>query len=252
MDSFLTALLERAGSDQLSRIQLMADLLAWHLRQDEEQPETVGEEFRRALVRAVGRWIEVMLNSQQANRHQFARVVNAIARFPDPQFVPGLKRMLERDLADWTRAREEHARSRGGSPLSPDVTHMYTLDYQRAFAAIGGDEVISLLRRYLPDLRFGTNAAGALFEMWNRQHPSAKTPHFASRHDYSRAKALRKQRRDAPDTHLLRRISPRRSLRWSDLSGPMTLMLPSSAMPWRWPQSASACHTERNELRSTR
>jgi hypothetical protein len=199
-DSFLTALLDRAETDQLARIEMLADLLAWRLRPEGDQPEIVAEECRPALVRTIGRWVDAMLNSPEANRHQFAHVVRAIARFPDPQFVAGLERMLERDLADWTRAREERARSAGIRSASPDATHAYTLDYQRAFAAIGGGEVVGILKRYLPDLLFGADAAGALSDMWNREHPSPTARPFASWHDYSRAKALQQQRREAPNS----------------------------------------------------
>jgi len=193
-DSFLAALLERAEIDEPARIEFMADLLARHGRRDEEEALNIGEETRPALLRLIQRWIDTMLASPQANRHQFATVVRASARVPDPQFVPGLRQMLERDLADWTQAREEHARSPYRGASSPDVTHSHTLEYQRALAAIGGDATVSVLKNFLTDLRFGANAAGALFEIWNHEHPSAKAPHFASWHDYSRSKELRKQR----------------------------------------------------------
>ena len=150
------------------------------------------------MVTTIRRWIDVMLESPQANRHQFAAVARAAARLPDPQFVSGLRRMLDRDLADWARAREEHAKAPYRGPMSPDVTHSYVLDYQRAFAAIGDGGAVAVLKDYLPDLRFGTNAAGALLEIWNRDHPSGKARHFAFGQDYSRAKELRKQRREDP------------------------------------------------------
>lgn len=78
------------------------------------------------------------------------------------------------------------------------MTHSYVLDYQRAFAAIGDGGAVAVLKDYLPDLRFGTNAAGALLEIWNRDHPSGKARHFAFGQDYSRAKELGKQRREDP------------------------------------------------------
>jgi hypothetical protein len=197
--SFLVALLERADTDQPVRIALMAGLFASHERHDEEERPNISEEMRPALLLALQHWIGTMLASPQADRHQFAGVVRAVTRLADPQFVPGLQRMLERDLADWTGARDEYARARRGGP-SPDVTHSYTLEYQRAFAAIGGEAVVRLMKGYLPDLRFGTSAACALCEIWNRAHPSAKAPHFASWHAYSRAKPLRTPRRGAAET----------------------------------------------------
>jgi hypothetical protein len=144
--------------------------------------------------------MNTLLESQQANRHQLAAVARAMTRFPDPQFVPGLRQMLERDLADWARAREERAKAPHRGPTSPDVTHDHTLGYRSGFVAIGNEAAVAVLLDYLPDPRFGVQAAGALLELWNRDHPSDKAPIAAFGRDYSRAKQLEKQRREAPET----------------------------------------------------
>ena len=197
-DSFLAALLERSDTDDPVRIDFLAEVFARHGRDDDGQRADIAAETRTAMVTTIRRWIDVMLESPQANRHQFAAVARATTRLPDPQFVSGLRRMLDRDLADWARAREEHAKAPYRGPMSHDVTHSYVLDYQRAFAAIGDGGAVAVLRDYLPDLRFGTNAAGALLEIWNRGNPSGKARHFAFGQDYSRAKELGKQRREDP------------------------------------------------------
>ncbi|QAU44189.1 hypothetical protein XH91_01670 [Bradyrhizobium guangzhouense] len=199
-DSFLTALLERAETDDPSHIEFMADLLRWHGRPEKAQePSGVGHELRFAVVGTLQRWMNALLESPQANRHQLAAVAGAMARFPTPQFVPGLRQMLARDLADWARAREEYAKAINRSPISPDVNYDHTLEYQRAFAAIGNDAAVAL-KEHLPDPRFGVRAAGALLEIWNRDHPSGKAPIAAFGQDYSRAKQLEKQRRETPET----------------------------------------------------
>lgn len=200
-DSFLTAVLERAETDDPVRIEFFADLVRWHGRpgRDEERPD-VGEDLRSAMVRTLQRWMNTLLESQHANRHHLAAVSRAMIRFPDPQFVPGLRQMLERDLTDWARAREERAKAAHRSPSSRDVTHDHTQGYRSAFVAIGNDAVVAALKEYLPDPRFGVHAAGALAEIWNRNHPSGKAPIAAFGQDYSRAKQLEKQRREAPET----------------------------------------------------
>jgi hypothetical protein len=152
------------------------------------------------MIRTLQRWMNAQLESQEANRHQLAAVTRAMTRFPDPQFVPGLRQMLERDLADWARAREERAKAPHRGPTSPDVTHDHTLGYRSAFVAIGNEAAVAVLKEYLPDPRFGVQAAGALLEIWNRDHPSGKAPIAAFGQDYSRAKQLDKQRREAPET----------------------------------------------------
>jgi hypothetical protein len=121
--SFLTALLERVKSDQPRRIRIMAYLLAWHGKNLEKEPFKVSGHIEKRLTSALEHWVKIMLTSAEANRHQLADVAWAIERHPHPQFVSDLKKMLERDLADWARAREEFKQSGRGHTLTPDVTH---------------------------------------------------------------------------------------------------------------------------------
>ena len=200
-DSFLTALLQRTDTDDPVRIEFLADLLRWHGRPEgNEERSGAGEETHSAMVATLKRWMNVLLESPTADRHQLAAVARAMARFPDPQFVPGLRRMLERDLADWARAREERAKAPHRGSTSPDVTHDHTLGYRSAFVAIGNEAAVAILKEYLPDPRFGVQAAGALLEIWNCDHPSGKAPIAAFGQDYSRAEEFERQRREAPET----------------------------------------------------
>jgi hypothetical protein len=197
-DSFLTALLARARSDQPERIRLLADLLASHRGVDDETRIAVPETVRSAVVNAIESWITTLMTAPEANRHQLSVLTGAIARFPEKRFIASLQQMLERDLMDEAREREERTESRR---VGVHVSHAminYNLVYQTAFVAIGGDETTELMKIYLGDLRFGLQAAGALFEIWYREHPPATDRRFGSWHDYSNARALAKQRRAAP------------------------------------------------------
>ena len=114
LDLFLGALFERAASQVPQRIQLMADLLASHGQAGNGEAISSGEAKDR-LEQVIGSWMEATLKSPEANRHQMADVVARrprrgmeACRRPATNFRAG--------FADWTRAREEHARSgRGGS-----------------------------------------------------------------------------------------------------------------------------------------
>jgi hypothetical protein len=186
--SLLPALLSRAKVDQPHRIRMMADLLARHGNSHEREPINVSEDLHAQLSQVLEHWIEIMLTSSDANRHQFADVVRAIECLPESQFVPGLKVMLERDLADWARARHEHRKS-GGGILSADVTHNHGGAYRRAFAAIGDAAVVDLMKVYLRDLEFGDDAALVLLDIWNRKHPSDKEHRLSIGNDFSDVKA---------------------------------------------------------------
>jgi hypothetical protein len=189
--SFLPALLERAKSYQPRRIRMMADLLARHGKNHEKEPFKVSGDIEKGLTSALEQWVKIMLTSAEANRHQFADVARAIERHAQPQFVSDLQEMLERDLADWARAREEFKKLGRSRTLTPDVTHDNTLQYRRTFAAIGDASVIALMLDYLPDLRFGFDAACVLLDIWNRDHSSGIEKRFASWHDFPGVKARR-------------------------------------------------------------
>jgi hypothetical protein len=199
-DSFLAALLARARSDQPERIRLLADLLARHGRLDDEKRMAVPDTVRPSVVNAIESWITILMTSPHSNRHQLSVLTGAISRFPEKRFAASLQKMLERDLTDAARERGERTQSRRLGIHTSIAMVSYSIQYQRAFVAVGGDETIALMRNYLGDLRFGLQAAGALFEIWYRGHPPATERRFGSWHDYSNAKALAKQRRDAPQS----------------------------------------------------
>lgn len=195
--SFLTALFERSDIDQLNRIEFMTDLLARHGKSHENMPLIVSDDISSQLTNVLEQWIKIALNSPNSNRHQFPNILRAIERLPKTRFVPDIQKMLERDLTEWAHAREKHFKSGKGGILTPDVTHSYTLQYRRTFSAIGDDSVVTLMKDYLPDLRFGYDAACVLLDIWNRQHPSGKDKRFTSWHDFSEAKARRVLLHDA-------------------------------------------------------
>jgi hypothetical protein len=194
--SFIEAFMARAGSNEPTVIDRLADLFARHGRDDSEQDRSLSQLDRDRLSPIVAQWMDTLLTSLTANRHQMSSVARFVGRLGDSRLAGGLRRMLERDLADWAKAREEHFKSgRRGGVLTPDVTHSHMLEYRRAFEAIGGEAVMGMMRSYLADARFGNDAAWVLANNWRRAHPTGKEPTFASRFDFSEVKARREQRR---------------------------------------------------------
>ncbi len=194
--SFVEAFIGRANTNEPTVIDRLAGLFAGHGRDDGERDRSLSQSDRDRLSPIVRQWIDTLLTSPTANRHQMSNVTRVVGRLGDPQLAVGLRRMLERDLADWAKAREEHFKSgRRAGVLTPDVTHSHMLEYRRAFEAIGGEAVMDMMRSSLPDARFGNDAAWVLADSWRRAHPSGKEPRFGSRHDFSEVKARREQRR---------------------------------------------------------
>jgi hypothetical protein len=197
--SFLKALFERTDTDRPERIRLMADLIKGHGKAVNTEKLMITDNARDQLAGVILGWMHTLLNSPKATRHHMSDVVWAVQRLDNLQFVPKLKQMLDRDLADHARAQEEYLRS-PRNPLPPDVSHSYTNLYQGAFAAIGGDEVIALMKEYLPNLRFGVEAARVLAVLWERAHPSGNDRRFFSLHDFSEVRERRKQRQSTADS----------------------------------------------------
>jgi len=192
---FVEALVKRTECDDPHRIQLMADLLARHGKPAQENLH-FPEGFRQPLAEAIQHWISILLPSPEANRHQLADVARAVERVPQPQFAGALDRMLQRDFADWARAREEFKKSPLQGPIGPDVTMSYTLQYARAFAAIGSAEVVDLMKRYLPDKRFGIDAALVLSAIWSKANGPIIDPRFGAWDNFANVRANRKLRQD--------------------------------------------------------
>lgn len=193
---FVEALLKHVKSEEPLHIHLMAELMLRHGK-GESSILTLTDNLRDSLAKMIEHWITILLESPKANRHQMANVAQAIARLPQPRFVAGLDKMLERDLSDWARAREDFKESRPKSPIPHDVTFSWTLQYRRAFAAIGGNEVVALMKRYLPDLQFGIDAAIVLSVIRNRENGPAKEKRWGVWNDYSDVKANRVARQDS-------------------------------------------------------
>jgi len=197
--AFIQAVLSRPATDEPHEIALLADLLARHGKGDDEGPLQLEGKLYEQMIGTVGRWCEILLASPAASRAQLAEVAQAIQRLAAPQLVPALKRMLAEDLTRWRRAREEFsaAHARGQRvPVPPDVSHSWTLQYRRAFVAIGGGEVVELMKAYLPDSEFGVDAAYVLRAIWDGQHNPPKDKPFISWLEFSEVKARRVERQE--------------------------------------------------------
>ena len=182
--SFFAALKYRAITDRPEDIRLMANLFSKHgPRYDGNLPDIPGER-RDDLVAMVLRWIDIMLASSNANRHQCADVVQAAECVGGPQFLPGLQTMLDRELSGWPHAQDA-------------INVSNTLWHRKAFAAIGGREVFALMTPYLPSKPFGIDAAYVLRSIWEHENMSDNEGQFASRDAFPTVSAHRKQRQNA-------------------------------------------------------
>jgi hypothetical protein len=200
--AFLTAVLERSGTHKPEEIGLLAELISRHGKKEEGSRLQIPDSLRQDFIAVVGKWGEILMSSPSSTRSQLANVARVVERLAAPELFPVLNRMLTEDLRRWRKTREEFMASlkrgvRPGVRPNTDAQMCYRLQYSRAFAAIGGDAVVELMKSYLPDLGFygfGVDAAGVLKEIWERQQQKMIEGPFVSWPDFSGVKARRIER----------------------------------------------------------
>ncbi len=143
----------------------------------------------------VQRWVEALLSSPDAKRHDFAEVVRVIERLPSQELLDELKRLLDEDLSRRRAARKKFLEDQMTSDrdVNSEARTSYGTQYQRAFAAIGGGQVARLMEHYLADLDFGDDAAYVLKEIWDKQQNVQKKDFLRPSPDFSEVPQRRAQ-----------------------------------------------------------
>lgn len=172
----VTAVLQRSNTTEPHKIGELARLLSRHGRHEEGRDLRISGVLHQELVTAVGRWGETLLASPLSTRSQLADVAEVIERLAAPELVSILSKMLVEDLIRWRACREEFlAQLKKGVRINSDAQTCYRLQYRRALVAIGNEAVTELMKSYLADFGFygfGSDAAIALREIWDRRHES--------------------------------------------------------------------------------
>lgn len=190
-DIFLEVLATRAQTDNPNHIGLMAELIGRHgSPSDTRRPIDVAN--REQLRDIVEDWISTLLRSPNPARYQSSRVAFAAERLADASLADPLHRLLERDLTDKTTAKASLSSApRGDTTLD---TTGYSRLYARAFSAMHDAPAVEVLKQGLSDLRWGTDAAGALFEIWSVARTSEEKRIFGGWTDYSQHLSRRAER----------------------------------------------------------
>ena len=196
--AFLTAVLERSGTDKPEEIGLLAQLISLHGERVGRSRPQIPDRFRQDLIAVTGKWGGILMTSPSSSRSQLADVARVVERLAAPELVLLLNRMLTENLTRWRKTREEFLASlKQGVRLHTDAQWCYRLQYRRAFAAIGGDAVVELMKSYLPDFGFygfAVDAARVLKELWDQQQQKTAERPFVSWPDFSGVRARRIER----------------------------------------------------------
>lgn len=177
--SLVVAVLERSDTTEPRRISLFAELLASHREQDNSiRPAAFLDDVQqRQLVDAMLRWVPAMVNASNSCRAELAELARAIGSVGDANLAQALNLLLSEELRRWEISRAAFVASNYRDQES-DARHSWTNWYQRAFVIIGTEQVESMMIGRLTDPNFGIDAASALMQLWERQHPASAAPSF--------------------------------------------------------------------------
>jgi len=207
IESFVSAVQARAATSDPTSIGHLADLIARHGESGDRGRLGISDASRDALIAIVRQWVDVLLADESSSRRILGEVARVIERLAAPELAEPLTRMLARDLKQWRQQREERAAAwaRGNHDAASEASHSWTLQYARAFVAIGDDQSIATLKSHLTDAGrggFGIDAAGALCAIGQRKLGIANETHFRGPPEFSNVRARRAERQgsSAPTT----------------------------------------------------
>ena len=204
---FIGAVLEHTDTEEPQEIAILANLLSRHGGSVKREPLRLDATTHGKVTTAVYRWAEILLASPEATRAQFAEIAQASERLGSPALVPALQKLLTEELVRRRRAREEFLDVREqGCQIQNDAYMSWTLQYRRAFAAIGDEQTMRLMKDYLPDREFGIDAAYVLKSVWMKTQPAEDGGEFLkSWPDFSvvPVEYAKRQSGTGPKTHAL-------------------------------------------------
>jgi hypothetical protein len=197
--SLLVAIAARSAQADNQEMADLADLISRHPNGENDRGQPFNAAALTTIAEFVEDWANRLLGSDEATRAQLASIATLASHAQYATLLPLLKRLLDNDLRRW-RAFKDQARVdhyRGGT--STDEARMsWTLQYQRAFHAIGGPETAALMREYLSDEEFGHPAALVLAEQWRAVNEPSDGERWRSGVDFSRVEEKRAARAADP------------------------------------------------------
>ncbi|MEJ1373969.1 MAG: hypothetical protein RPT94_03000 [Candidatus Sedimenticola sp. (ex Thyasira tokunagai)] len=178
-DPFAVAILERANTEKPDEIYILADLISRHGGNVERERLMFAPDTHKRITAAVERWAGILLASSEATRAQFAEIAQTAERLESPELVPVLLKLLPEDLKRRNRAQEEWLEARKlGRQIQNDAHMCWSLQYRRAFAAIGDQQTVDAMKIYLRDPEFGVEAAHVLKAVSRETQPPSDDSNF--------------------------------------------------------------------------
>lgn len=169
VDVFVQAVLKRAKTENLNEISIMLELISGYRGSNQDGSLRLDASTLDNVLVTVQRWGEILLASPEATREQFAEIAQTAEKLKSPALVPVLQKLLAEELTRRKHALEEQAEARKhGRHIHNGAQMSWTLQYRRAFAAIGGEKTAQIMKPYLQGAEFGIDAAYVLKEVWRK------------------------------------------------------------------------------------
>ena len=205
ISAFIQSVFERADTENVGDISVLAMLLSRHGISHERGPLILNVSMYKMMTAAIQGWAEILLASSEATRTQFAEIPQAAERLVSPELVPVLLKLLAKELSQRKSALKEYQDSlRNGIQVQNGAHTSWTHQYRRAFVAIGDEQTVDAMKSYLPDPDFGFDAAHVLKEVWKKSQPSVDGPGlFIAWPDFSEVLEVYKMRQsgNGEETH---------------------------------------------------
>jgi hypothetical protein len=189
---FVRVALNKGQTNNPRHIGILSDLLARHGRNFGDEIPPFDATHRVGLRALVEGWMEALCLAPEPQRHAASEIARAAERLANADLAEPLRRLLERDLSDYDSARAARFAAGGGATKLNDMG--YTMLYARAFAAMREPVAVAVLKRGLADLRWGIDAASALYEIWSADRSENEKRIFRGWADFSQHLAGKLQR----------------------------------------------------------
>ncbi len=175
--SFFSAFMKCSNTKQLGRIESLIYLLRRYCSNEQNTSFIINDDIKVKLIECLQKWIELVIAQKKLSQSILLKVAQAIACIPSDEFVNSLDEMLNYELNESEKLQ---------TPILNSQNDVFK--YKQAFSAIGNNQVIALMKKYLPNLRFGVIAAQVLLDIWNKANSEEKNNNFATSNKFSKVR----------------------------------------------------------------
>ncbi len=184
--SLVEALFAYSAETDPRHIQDIVEILNRHQGGVDERVLALDEDQVRRMIAMLESWAKALLGNPLATRTQVAALAVAIERVPREELLETLESLLVEDLERYRRDWEQFQGRPSRHNHANDLAMAFGLQFSRAFIAIGGERVVTILSRYLASPRFGADAAMALRRIFALRTGEAEKQFGQTWPDFSR------------------------------------------------------------------